>query len=395
LPPFDNWQSAALPYSVLLLFQLVIIVFCGRVIWKFHSNVVEQNARAGRLYLVLGGTYFLVMLFRLIAGYSFASQHFWLGAHLPTFFHFGLASFLLTLGFYHHQGNNKIVAWVSYPLILSLSMIAHYLSVFNEVNLFVSTYIPVLLAAAAITFLESHFPERDTWLPNRSDLINDLIYMFVVQGILPRFLGFLVVIGLLRGLQINQTELLNFWPHHWSVTAQVLLMLGSAELLRYWVHRLAHNWTPLWQLHAVHHSPHKLYWVNVGRFHPLEKSIQYLFDALPFILFGVSEKVFAMYFVFYAINGFFQHCNIKLHLGFLNYVVSGPELHRWHHSKQLIESNNNYGNNLIIWDLIFGSWYLPRNRQVDDLGLVNRNYPLDFRNQLKTPFRKGLDKTSS
>jgi hypothetical protein len=26
---------------------------------------------------------------------------------------------------------------------------------------------------------------------------------------------------------------------------------------------------------------------------------------------------------------------------------------------------------------------------------VNRNYPLDFRSQLKTPFNKGLDKTSS
>ena len=99
-----------------------------------------------------------------------------------------------------------------------------------------------------------------------------------------------------------------------------------------------------------------------------------------------------MYFVFYAINGFFQHCNIKLHLGPLNYLISGPELHRWHHSVLVAESNNNYGNNLIVWDLIFGSWFLPRDRKVGDLGLLNRNYPTDFTGQMKSPFCKGLDK---
>jgi sterol desaturase/sphingolipid hydroxylase (fatty acid hydroxylase superfamily) len=120
--------------------------------------------------------------------------------------------------------------------------------------------------------------------------------------------------------------------------------------------------------------------------------IQYLVDALPFLLLGVSETVLAMYFVFYSVNGFFQHCNIKLRLGFLNYLVSGPELHRWHHSKHTAESNHNYGNNLIVWDLVFGSWYLPRDRAVDELGLINRNYPMDFKSQMLTPFSKGLDK---
>ena len=394
LPPFDSWQSGTLPYPVLLLFQIAIIVFCSLVVLRFHTAVIEQNSRKGALYLTIGAIYFAVMLFRLVAGYSFAAEHHWLAARLPTYFHLVLACFLLALGFFHCHQRSRLIAWTSYPLIIFLALTAHFIFMFSGMNLLAATYIPVLLAAALITLLEFHFPEREPWLPNRSDVLNDLAYMLLVQGLLPRILGFFAIISLLRALDLEQKGLFDLWPHQWSMAAQVLLMLVSAELFRYWLHRLAHNWTPLWRLHAVHHSPHKLYWLNVGRFHPLEKTIQYLFDALPFILLGVSEQVLAIYFVFYAINGFFQHCNIKLRLGFLNYVISGPELHRWHHSKVLNESNNNYGNNLIIWDLIFGSWFLPKDQKVGDLGLLNRNYPMDFGRQLKTPFRKGLDKAS-
>jgi len=164
------------------------------------------------------------------------------------------------------------------------------------------------------------------------------------------------------------------------------MMLLLADFLRYWLHRASHRWKPLWKLHEVHHSPKKLYWMNVGRFHPIEKGMQYVFDALPFIVLGVSQEVLALYFVFYAINGFFQHCNIDLRLGVLNFLVSGPELHRWHHSKRIKESDNNFGNNLIIWDLIFSTRYLPSERSVGELGVLDDNYPTSLSAQLMSPF---------
>ena len=169
-------------------------------------------------------------------------------------------------------------------------------------------------------------------------------------------------------------------------------MMVIADGLRYWLHRLAHEWEPLWRFHAVHHSPHKLYWFNVGRFHPIDKGLQIYLDTIPFVLVGVGGAVLGLYIVCYAINGFFQHCNIDLRLGPLNYLISGPELHRWHHSMVKHESNRNYGNNLIIWDLLFGSWYLPIEREVQDLGLVNRAYPTAFLEQLRVPYISGADK---
>ena len=255
-----------------------------------------------------------------------------------------------------------------------------------------AAYVPVMLGALAVILLERKFPHQTQWQPDRYELGNDLVFMLLVQVLLPRFLSFFIAVTLLAALQQYGMVLEGFWPHQWPIAVQALLMLLAADLLRYWLHRAAHEWPPLWRLHAVHHSPKKLYWLNVGRFHPLDKSLQYLLDALPFIVLGVSEEVLALYFVFYAINGFFQHCNIELRLGVLNYLISGPELHRWHHSRIIGESNNNYGNNLIIWDIVFGTRFLPDDRQVEALGLINRSYPASFWTQMKTPFIKGLDK---
>ena len=81
-----------------------------------------------------------------------------------------------------------------------------------------------------------------------------------------------------------------------------------------------------------------------------------------------------------------------MRLGPLNHIVSGPELHRWHHSEFSHESDTNFGNNLIVWDWLFGTRFLPADREVGRLGLVNRDYPTGFLAQMTTPFVPGLDK---
>ena len=394
LPEFEAWQSGALPYPLLVVFQLIIIAFLSNITWKFKTQDIQPSPKVGMVYLLIGSIYFSVMAFRVIAGFSFAANHSWLGVHIPAIFHLVLASFLLTIGFYHRPYTKTIIVRISYPFLMGGAVIGHYLCVHNNVNLHIAVYVPVLIAALIITGLEKKLPYRSDWQAKKNDVINDASYMVLIQIILPRFFGFLIAMMLLRTANTQEWTIDSIWPHEWPVILQAMLVLITAEFMRYWLHRFSHNWNPLWQLHAVHHSPHKLYWMNVGRFHPLEKSLQYVFDALPFIFLGVSENVIAIYFVFYAVNGFFQHCNIELRLGFLNYIISGPELHRWHHSKLIEESNNNYGNNLIIWDVIFGTRYLPKDRQVDELGLVNRHYPMNLIEQLTAPFKKGLDKLS-
>ena len=287
---------------------------------------------------------------------------------------------------------HPIITWIVYPVTVIICLCIFFLFKQQNWSLLLCSYVPVTAGAIIITFLESRFPHMDLWKANGSDIRNDLTFMVVIQMMLPIFLNFLIAVTLLRFLSVWDIRLEVFWPHKWPIALQVFAMLLVADFFRYWIHRLAHTNSILWKFHAVHHSPHKLYWINVGRFHPIDKSLQFFGDSLPFILLGVSEGVLALYFVFYAVNGFFQHSNVEMRFGLLNYVISSAELHRWHHSRKPVEANRNYGNNIIIWDILFGTYFLPKNRHVNDLGLHNRTYPQDFKSQMKAPFFGNLDK---
>ena len=293
------------------------------------------------------------------------------------------------------QGIRPIKYRVLPPLIYPTTMLCCLALFFafqaQALPLWVCSYVPVTFGAGIIAFFERYTPHLDQWLATKTDVWNDALFMVTVQMALPKILTFLVVITLLQLIEKTTLPTQALWPHHWPIGIQALLMVLSADFLRYWLHRFSHQLTPLWRLHAVHHSPPKLYWINVARFHPFEKAVQFLFDAMPFILLGVGSEVLALYFVFYAVNGFFQHCNIELHFGPLNYLISSAELHRWHHSRKVQESNANYGNNIIIWDLLFGTYFFPKDRQVEEIGLVNKDYPLGYATQLKTPFLGRID----
>jgi sterol desaturase/sphingolipid hydroxylase (fatty acid hydroxylase superfamily) len=236
-----------------------------------------------------------------------------------------------------------------------------------------------------IVGIERLRPYRRTWTPSAADLVDDGAFMIVVQILLPLALGWIAV-WLSQRLLSGSGFVLAIWPAQCPIWAQVLLKIATGDLLRYWLHRWSHEYPVLWRLHAVHHHSTKLYSVNVFRFHPADKTLQFLCDSLPFIVLGVGPTVLAYYFVVYATSGFFQHCNCDLRLGWLNYLVSGPELHRWHHSQLIEESNHNYAHTFIVWDLLFGTYYWPRGAHVGRLGLLDENYPARFGGQLLAPF---------
>ena len=252
----------------------------------------------------------------------------------------------------------------------------------------ISTYLPILMTAALVTGLERLRPYRQAWLPPRREVATDLVFMVVVQLALPPLVSLLFTLALVEPARALQLPIQHWWPHGWPIWTQAVLMVLAVDFLRYWLHRAAHETDTLWRLHAVHHSVEQLYWLNTGRFHPIEKAFQMALDSLPFVLMGVDPQVLALYYLSYATNGFFQHCNIELRYGVLNYVVGSAETHRWHHSRLPREANANYGNTVIVWDLLFGTWFLPRDREVGELGLSEAGYPRSFLRLLAAPFRR-------
>ena len=263
----------------------------------------------------------------------------------------------------------RVPSWVAYPTVLAGSIAA--LAALPACGLSIGSAAYVAVAGAALCILahERWLPHRAAWRPRRSEVLADLGFLLLVQMMLPKVLGWSLVLTADRALAEVGPGPSALWPHHWPVAGQALLMLLLADLLRYWLHRVCHGAPALWRLHAVHHRPDKLYTLNVARFHPLEKALQFLFDAAPFLMLGVGSEVLAVYFVFYAVNGFYQHSTCALRLGWLNHVIAGPELHRWHHVAPPAVPPCNFGNNLIFWDRLFSTRHLPADRPVPAVGL--------------------------
>ncbi|HEX8603848.1 MAG TPA: sterol desaturase family protein, partial [Pseudoduganella sp.] len=57
--------------------------------------------------------------------------------------------------------------------------------------------------------------------------------------------------------------------------------------------------------------------------------------------------------------GFFIHANVRWRLGPLEWLVTTPAFHHWHHSRD-DHINRNYASTLPFLDRLFGSHYLPR-----------------------------------
>lgn len=281
------------------------------------------------------------------------------------------------------MGSNLAYVW--YPAVLAAAIAAFGSLLSSGVSLLVATYVPITVAGLTIVFLERFFPERPDWKPTRSDVLADVAFLAVVQIALARLLAFLATIALAGWMHEHSKTAL--WPHDWPLPMQVICMVLAVDLMRYWLHRACHSYPVLWRLHEVHHSPDILYTLNVGRFHPLEKALHFLLDFVPFMLLGVAPEIFAGYFLLYSVNGFFQHSNVRLRYGWLNYVVASAETHRWHHARDPKTAWCNFSNTTIVWDLVFGTWYLPRER-LEEIGIPDRHYPKGFLAQMVSPFRK-------
>lgn len=103
LPAFSSWQGGSQPYWVLVVFQFIVIFLCLRVIFKFLRTKVNASPKRGKVFLYIGGFYFLSMFLRLIIGFTVATEHSWFGATIPAFFHLVLATFLITYSYYHYK----------------------------------------------------------------------------------------------------------------------------------------------------------------------------------------------------------------------------------------------------------------------------------------------------
>lgn len=245
-------------------------------------------------------------------------------------------------------------------------------------------------AIVAIALWERFTPNHIEWNRSHGDVVTDALHAAVsALATIPLARLTVDVVAIALAPALSSLVGTGLWPAAWPLVAQLALALVIVELPQYWLHRWQHERDWLWRFHAVHHSAPRLYWLNAARFHPLDLGLLYAVGYLPLVLLGCPEIVIALFFLFDAVFGMLQHSNIHVRLGALNYVFSMAEPHRWHHSRVLEEANTNYGSNLIVWDLVFGTFALPSDREPPrEIGIAGlRDFPGGYAAQIAAPFR--------
>ena len=247
----------------------------------------------------------------------------------------------------------------------------------------------IVASYAFVALLERLVPLHPEWSRDKGDRKADIglgITNALLNGIVqPLF----IVAAIALATWLSAEYGTRLWPDEWPLLLQLVPALLLGELVEYSVHRTWHEVPALWRIHATHHSANRLYWFNALRFHPIDILAVGPGKLVPLVMLGADGPVIALVGIFSAVHGVYQHANIPCRLGPLNWVFSMAELHRWHHSPNVEEANNNYGGNLIFWDVVFGTRFLPKDREppiaigIGDLP----NFPQGYASLIASPFR--------
>ncbi|GMV32048.1 MAG: hypothetical protein AMXMBFR59_41730 [Rhodanobacteraceae bacterium] len=281
-----------------------------------------------------------------------------------------------------------LLSWLLWPLLYGAGLFGAGLALASARPLLWFNVIYLGLVAV-IAVLERWMPFEPRWLADDGETGANLAHTVFTKGLVQIAAAAAATLGMAAATVVQPATVPAqvWWPTAWPLFAQVVLGLVVAELGLYVAHRVAHEWPAFWRFHALHHSVRRLWVVNTGRFHIVDTCFKALLGQVPLYLLGAPLKVFLWISAVTAVTGLLTHCNVALRTGPLDWIFSTPALHRWHHSKVLDEGNRNYGENLVLWDQLLGTYYNPARRPPADIGIHGR-IAKGFLAQLMQPFRR-------
>jgi sterol desaturase/sphingolipid hydroxylase (fatty acid hydroxylase superfamily) len=242
-----------------------------------------------------------------------------------------------------------------------------------------------LVTLAFVQLLELVFERHEGWRINGRELATDIFYVAFGYG----------AIGFASDALINSPlrELKEAWgvATPWLAASpfivQVVVVMFTFEFGQYWMHRAMHNWTPLWLTHAPHHhitqlnamkgfigNPIELFLISIGVTALLDVDLNALFAAI------TGGGVIAAY----------AHANVKADPPiWYGYFFTTIRNHSLHHTALSYEDTRcNYGNSVIFWDRVFGTY---RDGESEVVGQDDRKR-LSIKEQWLFPLRPWLEK---
>ncbi|MBT8231384.1 MAG: sterol desaturase family protein [Bacteroidia bacterium] len=292
-------------------------------------------------------------------------------------------------------------------------------------------------------FLEVLIPWRKKQGAIRKDFWLDAFYMFFnffLFSLIIYNAASEVVVNLLNdGIKsvLNGFDLQAVNPLR-SMPLWVILLVGFVvrDFVQWWIHRLLHRSSFLWNYHKVHHSVEQMGFAAHLRYHWMENIVYRSIEYLPLALLGIGLYDFFIIHIFTLAWGHYNHSNITIDgkitgailssligliivnnlldvqlmvgasmtskilvffvivlfgvfaLGpFMKKIFNSPEMHIWHHAHDMPDDKKygiNFGLTLAIWDYIFGTARIPHNGRDIKLGFPNvENFPNTLLQQLK------------
>ena len=151
----------------------------------------------------------------------------------------------------------------------------------------------------------------------------------------------------------------------WPLWLKLPVALLIGDIGAYWGHRALHAFPLLWRFHAIHHSAEHLDWLVSNRAHPFDIVFTRLSNFAPLYLFGLAQTkgsnpdatvlVVTMIGITWT---FFIHSNIRVRLGPLEWLVTSPAFHHWHHTNDE-HRDRNFSFIFPLIDRVFGTAWLP------------------------------------
>jgi len=215
-------------------------------------------------------------------------------------------------------------------------------------------------------------------------LIGGLTFFWLLEGIVPLFkfkynkwkhawpnifftLTTIVINFALAFLLLKSSDWVidnNFGIINWLPEIPLWLYVLVGILLMdfigaYLVHYIEHKVKPLWMIHLVHHTDHKVDTTTANRHHPIESLIRYVFTLAGVFIIGAPIGIVMLYQSMSLVATQFTHANIKLPKkvdNALSYFLVSPDMHKIHHHNLLPYTDSNYGNIFSIWDRLFGTF---------------------------------------
>ncbi|PWU12243.1 MAG: hypothetical protein C5B49_16565 [Bdellovibrio sp.] len=166
-------------------------------------------------------------------------------------------------------------------------------------------------------------------------------------------------------------DLPGFLPGLWveGLVATIATMI-AIDFASYCAHRLLHEWAPLWEIHAVHHSAEHLTPLTTYRQHPIEPLflngarglMSGITLAFVHVLFPNQTPVITILglgagFFMYMLTVNLHHFPIPvIYPRFIRFILISPHVHHLHHSADERFHFRNFGVVFSVWDRIFGTY---------------------------------------